>query len=214
MSFHAEDEQIQELKNFCIKYKKIIIPLLLIAVVTASSIFGFKKVTKRYNNSASSIYLQIMDATSKTELTDEFKNNVAKLQNEYSKTEYASLASFLYAKKLVTSNDLDSAKQQLNWIINNSKQESIKIIAKQRIARILISESTDGADQALKLLDTISIPNSFDTSTFTLMGDAYYRKGDLENANLSYQRAKTLSGNNGTNILLQRKIENSTIAGN
>jgi predicted negative regulator of RcsB-dependent stress response len=214
MSFHAEDEQIQELKNFCIKYKKIIIPLLLIAVVTASSIFGFKKVTKRYNNSASSIYLQIMDATSKTELTDEFKNNVAKLQNEYSKTEYASLASFLYAKKLVTSDNLDSAKQQLNWVIDNSKQESIRIIAKQRIARILISESTDGADQALKLLDTISTPSSFDISVFTLMGDAYYRKGDLENANLSYQRAKTLSGNNENNILLQRKIENSTIAVN
>ena len=76
----------------------------------------------------------------------------------------------------------------------------------------MISESTDGADEALKLLDTIKVPSSFDSSVFTLMGDAYYRKGDVENANLSYQRAKTLLGNNGSNILLQRKIENSTIA--
>ena len=212
MSFHAEDEQILEFKSFCIKYKKVIISLILIAVVSAGSIFGFKKTTEKYNKSASNIYFQVMETTEKLKLTDEFKNNIVKLQEEYSKTEYASLASFLYAKKLVSIGSVASAKQQLNWVIDNSKHESIVIIAKQRIARILISESTDGADEALKLLDTIKVPSSFDSSVFTLMGDAYYRKGDVENANLSYQRAKTLLGNNGSNILLQRKIENSTIA--
>lgn len=215
MTFHEEDEQILEFKNFCIKYKKIIISVILVAAISFGSVFAFKKTTTNYNNHASNIYFQVMQATGKPELTDNFKNNITKLQQDYSKTEYASLASFIYAKKLIANGDIDTAKQQLNWVIDNSKHESIVIIAKQRLARVLMSESVEGADKALELLNTIKVPSSFDVSVFTLIGDAYYRKGDTENANLSYLRAKTLATNDGdNNILLQRKIDNTTLAVN
>ena len=106
------------------------------------------------------------------------------LRGEYTNTQYARYGALLLAKIAVEKNDLDSAAEQLQWVVDGA-DEGLGLIAKLRLARV--EAARGNLDLAISILNV-------DAKTLTsayaeARGDLYLLKGDKSAAYESYQQA-------------------------
>ncbi len=150
---------------------------------------------------ASSLYQQVL---SETEAADE------KLKTEFGNTVYATLGAFSRARVFVQDKDYDAAIGQLEWAIENSEEEHIRHIARQRLALVYIANNDP--QSAIEILD-IERMGSFEARYQEILGDAFMKRnqgGDSALARRAYQSSldKT-SGNETDRTLLQLKLQNT-----
>lgn len=116
------------------------------------------------------------------------------------KSEYATLAALQLAKVQVEAGQLDEAITQLNWIVSNSKDESLMATAQVRIARIQAQQ--EQFDAALTTLATVK-PASWAARVAEVKGDIALRQGDIATARSAYTEALQA----GMNQAVQMKLD-------
>lgn len=136
------------------------------------------------------------------------------LIEDYPQSGYAALGALLAAKSAVIENDLQAAKQRLNWVIEQSDNPSFRDVARIRLARVLAEEND--FDTALEALDAVEQP-AFGASAGEIRGDILVTTGDASGAREAYLGAlasETVTG--ATRSRLQMKIDDlgSGSAGN
>lgn len=182
--YSTDDEQLERIKKWVKEYAPTVIISILIVVVAT---FGWRYWMQRVNNvraDASNTYEQLLsNAMNNGAGIQEQAQNLIK---KYSSTPYAKLAALLLAKEEIQSGDMAGAQKELNWVIQESDVDSIKQIARDRLARLLISENK--ADQAIEILKTVN-DKAFLTAIDAIRGDAYVAIGNTEMARKSYQAA-------------------------
>jgi predicted negative regulator of RcsB-dependent stress response len=108
------------------------------------------------------------------------------------------------ARLYVDEGKLADAIGPLTQIMNNSKDNELRHIARLRLARVLIDQGKP--DDAIKTLaeDT---PGAFASRAHEVRGDAFYAKKDLKSAVTEYKEA-LMGGDAGSvdSALLQLKI--------
>lgn len=108
------------------------------------------------------------------------------LLESYPKSGYAPLAALLAARLSFEARDLAAAKERLQWIIDRSRDDDFKSVARLRLAGVLLDEKA--YDAALKLLDTK--PEDPMANLYAdLRGDILSAKGALAEARAAYQTA-------------------------
>ena len=204
--YSTEEQQAEAIKSFFRDNG----PALVIGVVLGlGGLYGWKAYNQNQVTTAeatSDAYTQLVqaDAEQKTNVlagADEFIKN-------HQDSSYAVLAAFVAAKEAVEKSDFTAAKNQLSWIITNSKNAELTAIATTRIARIELELKE--YDAALKTLTT-TMPEAFKAAVAELKGDVYLAQGDKDQARAAYQSAADAGGLTN-NTTLQMKLDDLAAA--
>ena len=177
-------------------------------VLAFGLMFGFKQwqvwqVSKRQQASAE--YQTLSNYLEQGNL-DAAVPNYEVLKDQYGKSAYTSMASLMMAKARLDSGQTDLAATALTYAMKNAQPEPVRIIARERLARVKLSQGD--TDAAMKLLDEVKSETGFEAQFAEIRGDIYSAKGEQEQAIKSYQSAlEQLEQGVGNRALLDMKLE-------
>ena len=199
-----EQEQIAELKAWWKQYGKLLIAAIVLALAVAGAYFGWAAYKREIAEKAATMYGAVTKALQEGD-AKKARESAVSLVEKYPKTGYAPLAALIAARLSFEVPDLAAAKQQLQWVIANARDEELKSVAKLRLAGVLLDEKQ--YDEALKLLDVK--PESPMGNLFAdLRGDILVAKGSVAEARSAYQSAlERTDAKSPYRNLIQMKID-------
>ena len=177
-------------------------------VLAFGLMFGFKQwqaweVSKRQQASAE---YQVMATLIKSNNLDAAVSNYEVLKGDFPKSAYTSMAALMMAKARVFSGQFDLAASDLEYAMEHAQPDPVKVIARERLARLRLSQGD--ADAALKLLDEAPSEVGFEAQFAEVRGDIYVAQGETEKAIGSYQASlEALEESVGNRDLLRFKLE-------
>ncbi len=124
--------------------------------------------------------------------------------DEYGSTAYADLARLSLAKAYVEAGEFNQAGQQLEMIVDGNSEAAIKLIARQRLAAVLLQQRK--LEQALSTVN-IEYPSEFAAVFEELKGDILVAQGKNEQAIEAYQKARLAQPAVPNAQFLQQKLE-------
>ena len=219
MSEHySDEEQLAVLKRFWDEYGKSLVAGIVIAVV---SVFGYKAWQKSQVESAQQgavLYQQVLDIMvydSEEALTEEqistLDHVVSTLKQEYDDTPYAGYAALFSARQSVEAGDLAAAKDMLQWVVDQKAGRDIDVVARIRLARVLLASEGDNAAAALKVLEGIKKTGGYNASVEAVRGDVLLALGRNDEARTAYQATLDEARVNGEQRpVVQMKLDNLT----
>jgi predicted negative regulator of RcsB-dependent stress response len=156
-------------------------------VLAFGLMFGFKQwqawqTSKRQQASAEyQVMVSFIDASN----MDAAVPNYEVLKSDFPNSAYTSMAAMMMAKARLQAGQLDLAATALTFAMDNAQPDPIKVIARERLARIKLSQGD--ADAALALLDGAPSDVGFEAQFAEIRGDIHLAKGETELAIQSYR---------------------------
>ncbi|MCG5515395.1 MULTISPECIES: tetratricopeptide repeat protein [unclassified Ectothiorhodospira] len=184
MSQPTDEDRIEAIKKWWSENGTAMILGLLLGI---GSLVGWRMWTGYVENQsiqASEIYLSMqglarVDAEAASE-------QGRMLKEDFQGTPYAMLAALDLARMAAEAEDLEGAETHLRWVIDRTRHDDQKHLARARLARVLIA---DGRYQdALDTLDG-EIPEGFLALVEELRGDAHRGLDEPTEARAAYDRA-------------------------
>ena len=143
-----EQEQIAQLKAFWQQWGKLIVGIVLIGVLAFTGYKGYEWYQKRQVAQAQAAFSACNSTLAKKEDATAQLNG---LQNNFAKTNYASLASLQMAAALAGEGKFEQAQVPLQWVLQHGQLEN-QGAARLHLADVLVQ--LNKKDEALKVLDT------------------------------------------------------------
>jgi predicted negative regulator of RcsB-dependent stress response len=198
-------EQGERVKNWLRENGSAIVMGLVLAF---GLMFGFKQwqAWQTSNRQQASAEYQMVEKMIEQGNLDAAVSNYEVLKSEFPKSAYTSMASMMMAKARLSSGQADLAVTALTHAMENAKPDPLKVIARERLARIKLSQGEP--DAALELLDGAPSEVGFEAQFAEIRGDIHLAKGDTDKAIQSYQAAiDALEEGVGNRQLLTIKLE-------
>lgn len=158
-------------------------------IIGVAGLFGYRWWEERQieqTHTAQARHTEVLSALGRndraraTELADELKR-------DFASTPYSDQAQLALARAHVESLEFDAAIQRLREVMEQSKDDALRLIARERIARVHLAQ--DRPDEALATLAAADSPGAFAARYAELRGDALLRKGDTAGAIAAYREA-------------------------
>ena len=147
MSYHDEQETLENLKAWWAQWGNAVTWLVLIAALATAGWNGWNYWQRRQTSDAVVLYekaQQAVDAGDKDMMT----RTAGDIESQFSHTPYAQMTALLVARGLYQANDVAGAKAQLQWTIAHAKDQEFAELAKVRLAGVLLDEKA--YDEGLK----------------------------------------------------------------
>jgi len=192
VSDYSEAEQLEQAKSWL---KANAIWIIAGIAIGAGGLGGWRWYQERREHqaeTASARYEELVDAFSRR---DNVRGTtlLEELNREYAWTPYASLGTLIAARVQVEANELDKAAASLKSVMDNAKDDELKMVARLRLARV--QSALGKHDEALNLLK-VDNPGEFAPRLADARGDVLLAKGDRDGALREYTAARA-SGNDG-----------------
>jgi predicted negative regulator of RcsB-dependent stress response len=201
----TEEEQLEAIKKWWAENGWSVVAGVVIGL---AGIFGWRSweaYQQARAEAASHIYSSLIVEIRQNN-NDEARSHAQKLLDEYESTSYALFASLLLARLDVEAGNLASALQHLQWVLDNTRQDEFRHLARLRMARVLLADNRP--EEALAMLESVKNQGKFSASYEELKGDTYIRLGNLEKAKNAYQTALAeMDDSLRDNSFLQMKID-------
>lgn len=202
--FLSDKEQAERLKKWWLEnYKSILAGI----VIAAAIIFGWRwwqHRTQVRSLTASMMYNQMTTMLAANNGPPALKA-ANELINDYSDTPYASQAALAMAQHDIGMEKPDAAMQMFTWVIANSKDGGLKLLANLRLARVKLMVGDPRA--ALEVLARMQ-PGGFTALYDELRGDAYLKLDQIGKAREAYQQALgQWTADMGDKSLVQMKLD-------
>ncbi len=219
-SLRTEEEQVAALKQFWKDYGSAI---LLGVLLSLGSVYGWKA-WKNYKleqaQVSSGLYQELVDLSLgqpgqpfSEEQQASFDNLLNTLKEDHQSTVYAQFGSLLKASKAVGAGDLDTARKQLEWVLQQKPNREIGVITRIRLARVVLAQPGDTGKAALDILNQIDQPGAFTASYEEVKGDVLLALGRRDEARQAYQlSADTAQENGEPRPLVTLKLDDLTQA--
>lgn len=177
-------EQGERVKNWLRENGSAIVMGLVLAF---GLMFGFKQwqAWQTSNRQQASAEYQMVVSKVEAGNMDDAVSNYEVLKTEFPKSAYASMASLMMAKARLSAGQVEIAIVELTHAMNNAQPAPVRIIARERLARVMLSQGD--ADAALTLLNGASSEVGFEAQFAEIRGDIHLAKGEPELAVQSYQ---------------------------
>lgn len=199
-----EQEQIDSIKAFWQQWGKLIAGVLAASAIAYLGFKGYRYHQEQQAQKAAAAYENIDAAVAAKDIA-KLKSAVTLLQNDFGSSAYATRGSLILAKAAFDKSDLVLAKSQLEWVLANSKDESVSAIARLRLASLLLDLKT--YDAAIAELNK-EHPAGFDALFLDLKGDVLVAKGDAAAARDAYKSALAkLVGDSPNRQFIQTKLD-------
>jgi predicted negative regulator of RcsB-dependent stress response len=201
----TEQEQIELLKNWIKQYSLVILAGVALAAIIITGWRYWQERQARILTHASAIYDEMLAHRAQNDQGGALVQ-AEKLYSRYSSTVYGQLSALMIARDAINKKNYLEAKKKLQWVIDHSKINAFRQIARVRLARILIAEKKPEA--ALKILEIVN-DKSFSGLTNEVRGDAYYAMKNNTKARAAYEQALSdLPNAEVIRPLLQMKYDN------
>ena len=203
MSEYSEAEQMERAKSWL---KTNGIWIIAGIAIGAGGLGGWRWYQERREHqaeTASARYEELVDAFSRR---DNVRGTtlLEELNREYAWTPYASLGTLIAARVQVEANELDKAAAGLKSVMDNAKDDELKMVARLRLARV--QSALGKHDEALATLK-VDDPGEFAPRLADTRGDVLLAKGDRDGALREYLAARTTENNGRLDFeLLDLKI--------
>ena len=199
--YETEEQQLDALKNWWKENGRSVIAGVVIGV---AGLVGWKgwgayqeqqslAASDRYNAMRASVIAQNLEAVIQ---------QATELKDNYSFTPYASLGALLLAKAKAEQGDIPAVIENLQWIIDHGKQDTLQSVAKLRLARVFIAQET--LDKAQALLEQ-DFPQAYQSLQAELRGDLFVRRGDMPAARTAYDKAIDSAGTEDIDYLRMKR---------
>lgn len=200
-----EKEQIEEIKEWWRENRWYILAGLAISIAIVAGWRYWQEYRQEQSEAASLQYEQMLSQAEAGDVTA-LQGAVQELQQDYSGTPYAALASLKLAAEFVKAQDFSSAVEPLRWAMENTDDDELALVARARLARVMLQNNEP--QQSLALLDDAT-PGKFAALYSELRGDALLHAGDGDAARTAYETALAATEPGlGDRQLLQMKIDN------
>jgi len=161
-------------------------------VLAFGLMFGFKQwqqweTGKRQQASAE---YQVLVGYIEQDKLDAAVPNYEVLKSEYPKSAYTAMASLVMAKARLNAGQADLAATALTHAMENAQPDPVQVIARERLARVRLSQGDPAA--ALALLDGAPSEEGFESQFAEIRGDIHLANGATEQAIESYRTSLEL----------------------
>jgi predicted negative regulator of RcsB-dependent stress response len=199
-----EQEQLEAFMTWWRDNRNQILGALLIVVVVMGGWRGWQYYRHQQAMEAATLYQQFIQQIASNDAR-RINDAAAAVMDKFSSTPYATRAALLAAQVNEQVDDKARAKTQLQWVIDNAGEDTLKDVARLRLAAILLDEKKYA--DALKLLDA-KHPDSFDGLYDDLRGDVFSAQGKIDEARSSYKLAyEKLDAQSMYRNLVQMKLD-------
>ena len=186
----TEEQQVEAIKKW---WKENGMAVIAGLVIGALALFGWRGWLEHQDDKAaeaSALYGEFQKSliANKTDSIEKLKSD---LFAEYKSTPYAALAALAAAKKSVETNNIKSAKNDLQWVLDNTRQNQIQHTARVRLISLMVNDAE--YDAALALL-AVENTGGYAAVYEDLRGDIYVAKGDTTAAHAAYDKALQSEG--------------------
>jgi predicted negative regulator of RcsB-dependent stress response len=195
-----EQEQLAALKAWWKDNGNTVLLAVIAALVVVAGWYGWSLYQRSQAAQASALYETLQKAARANDVKATRDAAESILEN-YPRTTYAPLAALTAAKVHFQSGDLKTARAQLQWVIDNARNEQVRAIARLRLANVLLDEGTP--DEALKVIDVKPEP-AFDALYAAQRGDILVAQKKLGEARSAYRSA--LEKSNEKDLALRESL--------
>ena len=205
MSYHEEQESLENLKAWWAKWGNSTTWIVLVVLVVAAGWNGWHFWQRRQAAEAAVLYDQVQQAVSSNDKALVTRVS-ADMEDKFGGTAYAQMTALAVAKTLYMAGDTAGAKAQLQWVVDHGKDDEYKEIAKLRLSLVLLDEKA--YDAGLKILDDAPI-DAFKGLLSDRRGDLLAAEGKRDDARTAYKLAlDTLpKSDTSTRQLVQFKLD-------
>ncbi|CAN5159721.1 tetratricopeptide repeat protein [soil metagenome] len=200
-----QQEQLDAIKAWWKTYGTRLVALVVIVIVAVSAFVGWRSWQTRQAEQASVIYDELTEAV-KTRDMVKVEQTTTRLNDDFGRTAYASMAAMQLARLKVDASDLQAAKMQYDAAIDHARAPEIAALARLRKAAVLIDLKE--WDEAIKTLST-EPPEAFVALYADRRGDVYRAQDKLDDARREYRVAidKLQPRDAGLRNLIQVKLD-------
>ena len=184
----TDQQQAELIKNWLKENSKFLIGGLVLGISGFFGIQFFQQNKLKEAEMASQLYSEIEFAVKQQRLT-QAQTLLQKMDNNYANSPYQDQGHLFMAKLFMDSVDYENAILQLEFLIENSTEESLQHIARIRIARIKLQQNL--YDEALQILQTESM-GSLEAKYEEIKGDIFSKKREFSEAQAAYLKALDL----------------------
>lgn len=182
----TDKEQIELFKQWWKQYGKGIACAVVLGLLIGFGWRYWREYQVAQTDKAALVYQELRLALSKKE-TQKAKTLSETLIHDYQRTPYAVFGAFFQAQQAVRANQLNAAFVQLDWVVENSRVDSFKQIARLRAARVLLADKKQQA--ALDFLKVID-DASYEPLVEKVRGDIELAMGHQQAAQAHYEAAQ------------------------
>jgi predicted negative regulator of RcsB-dependent stress response len=144
-----EQEQLAQMKAWWQKYGNLLLTAVTVVLLGFAGYNGWRWYEREQAKSAAGVYGQLEQAIDARDAA-KVQTLAGTIQEHYGRTTYAAIASLQAAKLSAEMGDLPRAAEQLRWIIEKSGHDELTMIARVRLAGVLLDDKK--YDQALEAL--------------------------------------------------------------
>ena len=180
-----EQEQLAEFKAWWSRYGNLLLTSLIIIFLTIAAYNGWRYYQRSQALAAAAVFDQLQTAAASGDKAKTREISGVLLAN-YGSTSFAPMGALITAKVQFEGGDIQTAKAQLQWVVDNSRDEELKHVARVRLAGVLLDEKR--FDEGLKLLEATH-PAHFDAIYADRRGDLLLAQGKSAEARGAWQEA-------------------------
>jgi predicted negative regulator of RcsB-dependent stress response len=180
-----EQEQLAELKAWWQKYGNLVLTAVTAVLLAFAAYNGWRWYEREQARSAAGIYGQLEQAVQARDAA-KVQTLASSIVEHYGRSIYAVLGALQAAKLNAESGDLPKAVEQLRWVIDKSGHDEVTMIARVRLAGVLLDEKK--YDQALQVLN-FDAPSSYLPTVLDRRGDVLAAQNKNAEARAAYVEA-------------------------
>ncbi|WP_028455176.1 YfgM family protein [Chitinilyticum litopenaei] len=177
-----EQEQIAAFKAWWVDWGRYVAAALLVAVLGFAAWQGWLAWQRHVNAKASAVFLQLQQSADEKQ----FQAQLQVLKLEYPSSAYATRAALLAAQQGYVRGKLPEARSELQWVLANTSEVTVRDITRLRLAAIALDEKK--YDEALGLVKAPEA-ESYAGIYADFRGDVLQLKGDKSAAREAYKSA-------------------------
>ena len=182
----TEEQQVEALKKWWKENGSSIITGILLGLAVLFGARTWMSYQDQQSQNASNIYTVMMGALA-NDREMVVLEQAGILIADYPRTPYASLAALALAKVKLKHGELEPARAQLQWALDNTGSDVVRQTVRLRLARVMMAAGDlDGAET---VLGEITPDAAFDPLYAELRGDSQLARGNTSNARAEYEQA-------------------------
>ena len=180
-----EQEQLAEIKHFWQRWGNLITWVVIVVLGAYAAWNGWQLWSNRQAAQAAALYDSVERAANGGDLTL-LERAATDIEAQFGATTYAHQSALLAARVFVDKGNTAAARRQLQWVIDQGRDEAYQALARLRLAALLMQEQS--FDEAHKILSA-SVPSAFEPLVADRLGDLAMLQKQPQQAIAQYRKA-------------------------
>ena len=198
-----EQEQLAALKAWWKQHGNLVLSTIIAVLLVFSAWNGWRWYQRTQAQEAAALY-ENLQAAARMNDGKAARDAAGSILEKYAGTAYAPLSALVSAKVSYQAGDLKTARAQLQWAVDNARQEDVRTIARLRLAVVLMDDTA--YDEALKVLEP-KPADAFAAAFLSMQGDILSVQNKRAEARTAYKSAVEKSRDPAFSETLRLKLD-------